>query len=224
MATARLAMTLLSEAQSKKVLAVNDALNIIDAAVAALALANTFTNRNDFTKVPDATANYGVINVGSAGFAGGGGTNYAGSATGTLIAMNAATGFTGDFINCQLGAGVNKAQLTKDGRLVLADLVSAALFQAGYLAKTTTFTLGATAALHNCDATAGAFNMQLPNAAGRVGRIYTIKKVDSSANAVTVTTTSSETIDAATTYVLATQWKSVSVYSNGASWSIMSSV
>jgi hypothetical protein len=72
-----------------------------------------------------------------------------------------------------------------------------------------------------CDAnTVGAFAVTLPTAVGISGRIYVIKKVDASANAVTVTPTGAETIDGAANYPLNAQWQVVRVVSNGANWLI----
>lgn len=51
---------------------------------------------------------------------------------------------------------------------------------------------------------------------------FTIKKVDSSANTVTVTRAGSDTIDGATTYVLYAQYQSVTICSNGGTaWRIV---
>lgn len=56
-----------------------------------------------------------------------------------------------------------------------------------------------------CNAVGGAMTVNLPAAIGK-GRLVTIKKIDSSANAVTIDGNSSETIDGATTYSLAAQY------------------
>ena len=50
------------------------------------------------------------------------------------------------------------------------------------------------------------------------GKVYIIK--NSGSGAITVATTSSQTIDGSTTYSLATQYKYVQVMSNGANWII----
>lgn len=68
---------------------------------------------------------------------------------------------------------------------------------------------------------ANAFTITLPTAASISGRIYTIKKIDSSGNAVTIGTTSSQTIDGSTTYALSSQYKYVTVVSNGTNWLII---
>jgi hypothetical protein len=59
----------------------------------------------------------------------------------------------------------------------------------------------------------------LPTATGCTGRIYVIKNVNT--GAVTIATTSSQTIDGATTYSLPTQYKYVTVQSNGTNWDII---
>ena len=57
-----------------------------------------------------------------------------------------------------------------------------------------------------------------------VGFTVTIKKTDSSGNAVTVSRAGSATIDGATTVSLATQYKSVSLVSDGTNWQITGQV
>jgi len=53
------------------------------------------------------------------------------------------------------------------------------------------------------------------------GQTFTIKKIDASGNAVTLGTTSSQTIDGSTTFSLPTQYKYVTVVSDGANWIIV---
>jgi hypothetical protein len=61
--------------------------------------------------------------------------------------------------------------------------------------------------LISCDATSGAFNISFPTASSlENGFRVSFKKVDSSANAVTLDANGSETIDGATTYVLNQQY------------------
>jgi hypothetical protein len=71
------------------------------------------------------------------------------------------------------------------------------------------------------NATGGAISLTLPTAVGVSGQIYALKKIDSSANAVTVATTSSQTIDGRTTYSLAVQYQGIMVQSNGANWFLL---
>ena len=72
----------------------------------------------------------------------------------------------------------------------------------------TTLTTGETAVLVN--ATSGNVTITLPTAASS-NYEYTIKRIDSSANTVTVATTSAQTIDGATTQVIVGQYNSMTV-------------
>jgi hypothetical protein len=73
-----------------------------------------------------------------------------------------------------------------------------------------------------CDATAAAFAVYLPAANLAVGRVYCIKKIDATANAVTITAAGTDLIDGAATKALATQWYSRIIQSNGVTgWYIL---
>lgn len=87
--------------------------------------------------------------------------------------------------------------------------------------KTANYTLIATDHTVLFDATSGNRTATLPAAAGATGRVYVVKKIDSSANIVTVDPNGSETIDGASTKVLSTPWESVTIQSTGSSWVIL---
>lgn len=72
------------------------------------------------------------------------------------------------------------------------------------------------------DATSAPVTVRLP-LIGLTGKRYTIRKKDSSANAVTVAPQSGETANGSGTFSLATQYKTVTVYDNGTEWSVESS-
>ena len=69
-----------------------------------------------------------------------------------------------------------------------------------------------------CDATAGAFSVSLPAVATSIGMVVTIKKIDASANAITIDPNASETIDGVTTKQLTAQWNALTVACNGVAW------
>ena len=71
------------------------------------------------------------------------------------------------------------------------------------------------------DATSGAITITLPTAVGNTGEVFHIKKIDSSVNAVTIATTSSQTIDGALTQPILTQYQNITVVSNGVGWSVL---
>lgn len=91
-------------------------------------------------------------------------------------------------------------------------------FASKYNATATGITLDGTYGTVNVTATGQ--TITLPTAASITGRVYTIKLTAS--GSATVATTSSQTIDGATTYSLSAQYKYVSVQSDGANWMIIS--
>lgn len=67
-------------------------------------------------------------------------------------------------------------------------------------------------------ASAGAVTITLPPVNEQKHRVLTIKKTDSTANAVTIDANGSETIDGALTTSLTTQWQSRTLQCDGAAW------
>lgn len=74
----------------------------------------------------------------------------------------------------------------------------------------------------NC--AAGSLSTLLPSASAVSGQQFKVKKIDSSANPATITTTSSQTIDDALTYPLSTQYQSATVQSDGSNWWVTAEV
>lgn len=89
--------------------------------------------------------------------------------------------------------------------------------------ETADYTLGAADSIIAGDATGAPITETLPTAVGHQGIEYRIKKIDSSANTVTVGTTGGETIDGSPTYVLFAQYSAVVVVSDGADWLVFGS-
>ena len=69
-----------------------------------------------------------------------------------------------------------------------------------------------------CDATNDSFAITLPNAKNSVNSNFIVKKTDSSANTVTINTTSSQTIDGESSIVLNNQYENISVVSDKSNW------
>jgi hypothetical protein len=88
-----------------------------------------------------------------------------------------------------------------------------------FAVKTTTYTITTADSGIAADATGGSFTVTLPTAVGAT-QLYAIKKVDASANAVTLATTSSQTIDGASTVILTGLDQEIVVGSNGTNWLI----
>lgn len=87
------------------------------------------------------------------------------------------------------------------------------------VSKTGAYTLTATDDIVYADASGGAFNVTLPTAVGCT-KIYTVTRINSGANAVTVNTTSSQTINGSLTAAIPIQNMSLDFYSDGANWHI----
>lgn len=74
-----------------------------------------------------------------------------------------------------------------------------------------------------CDATSAAFTVTLqPAATATDGFTITLKKTDSTGNVVTVDGSGVETIDTATTYLLSSQFDSVTISCDGTNWQVAS--
>jgi hypothetical protein len=86
---------------------------------------------------------------------------------------------------------------------------------------TTPYTVAVTDRTLLIDATAGAKTVNLPAAASNKWRVLTIKKIDVSANTVTVDGSGGETIDDALTQVLSAQFESIAIQSDGVEWWVL---
>lgn len=87
--------------------------------------------------------------------------------------------------------------------------------------KTTDFSLTPYDFTVLCDASSGTLTVTLPYAAYVNGHIFSIKKIDSSSNPVTITTINPDTIDGSQTTSIDIQWTSISIQSDGANWYIL---
>jgi len=92
-----------------------------------------------------------------------------------------------------------------------------------FAAKTGTYTATVSDSVITGDTTSAGFTVTLPSAAAACqGREYTVKRINAGANGLVVGTTSSQTIDGATTKTLGSQWAWLKVVSDGANWIIVS--
>ena len=73
------------------------------------------------------------------------------------------------------------------------------------------------------DAASAVKTVTVPAAADNVGKIFTVKKIDSSVNTVTVDFNSIETSDGDLTEVLTTQYAHVTFQSDGSNWHVIAS-
>lgn len=111
------------------------------------------------------------------------------------------------------GTGV----LANDGS---GNLSWAAVSGSTVITVTTTFT-AATANVILADGTGGAFTVTLPSATSSTNIEYTIKKIDSSANVITIKGNSSDNIDGSNTQLLNSQYQSLTVVCDGTQWFVI---
>lgn len=90
-----------------------------------------------------------------------------------------------------------------------------------YTSVSANTTLDTTHHVVSVDASGGARTITLPTAVGINGREYTIRKLDSSGNAVTIDGDGAETINGAATKVLAAQYDVATIMSNGSNWVVL---
>ena len=95
----------------------------------------------------------------------------------------------------------------------------------GYLFPTSSVSADYTATVNDAfipvDASSAAVTVTLKPAAEAKGKRLTIKKIDSSVNAVTVDGDGAETIDDSATAVISSQYDSICVMSDGTEWWIV---
>lgn len=101
-------------------------------------------------------------------------------------------------------------------------LKASSMIMSGIQTVTTTYVVALADFLVKCDATGGGFPVTLPPASDYAGRIINIKKIDSSANAITLTPDGTDTIETAATLPISVQYVSITLISDGVSdWSII---
>ena len=102
----------------------------------------------------------------------------------------------------------------------LRDAVYSVLGVRPYAAKTTSYPATESDEFIAVDATAGAVVITLPAVATtRVGKVYTVKKVDASGNAASINPNSTETLDgSATTLDITTQYAAITIINTGTAW------
>ena len=104
---------------------------------------------------------------------------------------------------------------------IMRNALHSAMGVSAYSSKTTNYTALESDETLDVDATAGAVTITLPAVATtRVGKRYTVRKVDTSTNAVIVDGNASETIDGDTTQILFTQYTSLTLVNTGTAWLI----
>lgn len=104
------------------------------------------------------------------------------------------------------------------------DAIYSALGVVPYVAKSTSYTATENDELIGVTTSTSTITITLPAVATtRVGKVYTIRKVDSGTGHVIVDGNSAEQIDADTTKILLNQYASITIVNNGSAWSVVAS-
>jgi len=119
------------------------------------------------------------------------------------------------------GTATSIGNLTLSNVTITSGSISNIAIGAAITTKNTAYTATASDETILANVSAGAFAITLPTAVGATGKTYCIKKIDSSANAVTVNTTSAQTIDGATSRLLTNQYDAIQVQGDGSNWFII---
>jgi hypothetical protein len=84
--------------------------------------------------------------------------------------------------------------------------------------KTSSYSVLTTDCFLAADATTGTLTFTLPTASGNTGRIFYMKKIDSSANAMVIQGNGGDLIDGLSTVSTMVQYESFSIISTGTGW------
>lgn len=109
--------------------------------------------------------------------------------------------------------GVNKVQIIR-GLGSSATAAPTNTKTSSYVATVSDYTI-------RCNASSGVLTVSLPDATLYVGKLYVIKKIDSSANFVVIDPFGTQTIDGNLTVSITTQYQSLTLQSNGSTWDII---
>jgi hypothetical protein len=124
---------------------------------------------------------------------------------------------SGNFV--RLGIGSEGQALTVDDGLPAWGDVASPTFNTA--TKTTNYTITGNDTVIFADATSGNVTITLPLASGLPGYRFYVKRIDDSANTVTIQRSSNDTIDGETSHTLDVQYMSVTLVSNGSAWYIL---
>lgn len=122
--------------------------------------------------------------------------------------------------------GVHYAALFRSGRVGVGTATPVSSFEVAGSYGTAITTVSANTTLNEThstvlvDCTAGSVTITLPPVGTTGKRIYVIKKIDVSANTITIDGNAAETIDGAATKTISNQWAFYTIQNSGSAWFI----
>lgn len=143
-------------------------------------------------------------------------TGGGGSASTLAVGTGTASGFSGTITSSP--TAIVLADQSQFNVTLQGGATAFLTLQASISSVSNNFTIGSTSTvvMANCSS---ACTITLPTAVGITGRVLTVKRTSTAA--VTIATTSAQTIDGAATQVLVQQYTSVDMISDGANWSLL---
>ena len=128
---------------------------------------------------------------------------------------------TGDLIRIENSSGTELFKVDKDGDITAGTVTVSTSPVVPYTTITGDTTVTTANVVVFANATSGEIDVTMYAATSNGGRTLTIKKIDSSANAVVITRAGSETIDGATSVTLIHQNEAVTLISDNSNWHII---
>ena len=111
--------------------------------------------------------------------------------------------------------------LTLNNVTISSGSISNVAITSNLVTKTANYSAAAGDETILANASTGNVTITLPTAASISGKVYIVKKIDSTANSVIIATTSSQTIDGNTTRTFTSQYTGAQVQSDGSNWYIL---
>ena len=105
-----------------------------------------------------------------------------------------------------------------------SDLISLEIYDVSTVAivtKTANYTILSTDKVVLGNASSGSIIITLPSAISSTGKSYIVKKIDATANSITIAPSGSDKIDGQITSIIINQYDSVTIVSNGTGWFII---
>jgi hypothetical protein len=148
---------------------------------------------------------------------------YTGSTVNPYFTIDGGKGMNASFVPLQvLAGGSTSTGLPSTNPAASLDVVGS--FATNITAVTSSTSLGDSHSTILCSAATGAITITLPVISGRVRRIYTIKKIDSSGNSVTITPNSGDTVEGSSSYSISTLNAAITIQCYGSNWYIIGKV
>lgn len=123
--------------------------------------------------------------------------------------------------NIYTGAGTDQLSFTGSNYVVFGSGISFRGMLYSNNSKNVNYNVTATDVYIGGDASSGSITESLPSGVAFTGQVFVFKKIDATVNTVTINVTGGANIDGVSTYVLNTQYQSVTVISNGSNYSII---